>query len=174
MLGPWPVCTTYTSKITGALLWSRPQYIMRILKNIIWFKQAFCTNSYFIGYFQYFSEQIMTHNFFKRYCSWYEAFPYLHIRDAGRSFQRRVLAHYSGDLGPLWMQSICTLQLLLGSPFENRAAYLYITVAVGGTFEGRALNYDSKILYERVISFLIKMRKIFVQNKSRWPLIASL
>ena len=98
---PWPVCTTYTSKITGALLRSRPQYIMRSLKNIIWFKLAFGTNSYFIGYFQYFSEQIMTHNLFKRYCSWYEAFPYLHIRDAGRSFQRRVLAHYSGDLGPL-------------------------------------------------------------------------
>jgi len=72
------------------------------------------------------------------------------------------------------MHSICTLQLLLGSPFENRAAYLHITVAVGGTFDCRALNHDLKILYERVISFSTKMRKICVQNNSRWLLIVSL
>jgi len=47
---------------------------------IIWYK--FC--SYLIGSFQNFLEQILTHIIFERYPSWFEAFPYLHIRDAGR------------------------------------------------------------------------------------------
>jgi len=69
---------------------------------------------YLIGSFQNCLEQILTHSFL-RYC-WFEDFPYLHIRDAGRcpskaehlystaategSFGSRVLAHCSCCWGP--------------------------------------------------------------------------
>jgi len=70
-----------------------------VKKNIILFKLAFGTNSYFIGYFQYFPEQISTHNLFKRYCRWFEAFPYLHIRDAGRGPFKEEYLHITAAIG---------------------------------------------------------------------------
>jgi len=41
-----------------------------------------------------------------------------------------MLIHYS-YFGPLRKQGIYTLTTAVGGPFESRAAYLYITVAVG-------------------------------------------
>ena len=56
---------------------------------------------------------------------------------------------------------------------ESRVAYLHmhITFALGGTFEGRVLNYEydvvRKILYEQIINFSPKMRNIYARNTFR-------
>ena len=87
-------------------------------------------------------------------------------------------------LWSLWKQSTYIMQLLsgalvkqstwtlVGGPFESRATYLHIVVALGRPFEGRVLNCDvvQKILYKRIINFLLKMKNIYVRNTLRGPL----
>ena len=106
--------------------------------KILSFGINFC--SYLIGSFHKFLEQILTHSPFERYWSSFEAFPYLHIRDASRALwkQSKLLRHYSGGWGPLWKQSTYTLQLLLGAPLK--AEYLHITVVVGAPLKARYLH----------------------------------
>jgi len=47
------------------------------------------------------------------------------------------------------------ITVVVGGPYESRAAYLHMAVVLGGPFEGRVLNYDvvRKILYERITNF---------------------
>jgi len=49
------------------------------------------------------------------------------------------------------------------------AKYLHITVSVGGAFKSRVLAYDllCSTLYDWIISFSPKIRKIHVRNTSR-------
>ena len=111
----------------------------------------------------------------------------------GGLFQSKRLIHYSCS-GPLWKPGTYTLKLLLGVPLKgeylrillgavlkteyllitvvvgdpigSRVGYLHTTVAVGGPFEGKVMNYDvvRKILFERIISFSPKMRNIYARN----------
>ena len=69
-------------------------------------------------------------------------------------------------LGPVWKQGTYTLQLLLVAPMQ--AEYLHITAAVGGPFESRVLTYDllQSIVYEWLLSFSPKMRKIYARSTS--------
>jgi len=59
------------------------------------------------------------------------------------------------------------IAVAVGAPLKSK--YLHITVSVGGPFESRVLTYDllCSTLYEWVISFSPKIRKIFVCNTSR-------
>jgi len=64
-----------------------PTLLHSILSSFIlwrWKKLSFGINfwSYLIGSFQTVLEQILAHSFL-RYWRWYEAFPYLRIKDAG-------------------------------------------------------------------------------------------
>ena len=70
-------------------------------------------------------------------------------------------------LRPLWNQDIYTLQLLLGAPLKAR--YSHISVAFGGPFESRVLAYDLPwgTLYEWIISFSSKIRKIYARSTWR-------
>jgi len=49
-----------------------------------------------------------------------------------------------------------------------QAEYLHITAAVGGPFESRVLTYDllQSIVYEWLLSFSPKMRKIYARSTS--------
>ena len=114
---------------------------------------------------------------------------YLHISvDVGGPFESRLPSGWSCCWGPHWKQFICTLQFLLGAPsmkFKSRvlthfigcvgaplkAKYLYITVSVGPPFESKVLAYDlfCSTLYEWIISFSSKIRKIYARNTSRGP-----
>jgi len=72
--------------------------------------------------------------------------------------------------------------MAVGSPFTEEYLHiakaveaplkvecLHLTVAAGAPSEGGLLNYDllRKILYERIIVFSLKMRKIYARNTSR-------
>jgi len=58
---------------------------------------------------------------------------------------------------------------VVGGPFKSRVAYLHVAVALGGPFESGVLNYDvvRKMLYERITTFLLKMRNIYARNALR-------
>ena len=81
-----------------------------------------------IGSFQNFWEQLS----FERHCSWFKAFYYLHIRDAGGGPMKAEYLHITVVIGAhLKAEYSFTLQLLLRTPLK--AEYLlHITVAVGG------------------------------------------
>jgi len=55
----------------------------------------------------------------------------------------------------------------LGAPLK--AKYLHITVSVGGPFESRVPTYDllCSTLYEWIIGFSPKIRKIYTRNTSK-------
>ena len=130
-----------------------------VWKYIIWYKKlSFGTSrpicSCFLGSFQNFLEEILTHNFFM--CrSWFEAFPYLFIGGGGRvalkgrylhitvavggplkarflhitiavlvPFESILLAHCSCFWWPLWKQGTCILRLLLW-PLWNQGTYTF-------------------------------------------------
>ena len=82
-------------------------------------------------------------------------------------FKCRVLTHFSSCWGPLWKQVTFKLQLLLGTPLKVK--YLHSTVSVRGPFESRVFSYDllCSTLYEWIISFSSKIRKIYARNISR-------
>jgi len=93
--------------------------------------------------FSEFLEQILSHRFL-RYWSWFEAFPCLHIRDAGggrlkakcltiivgigNRFESGSLTHYSCYCKPIWKPNTYTLQWLFG--VLMKAEYLCITMDV--------------------------------------------
>ena len=56
------------------------------------------------------------------------------------------------------------IAIAVGAPLK--AKYLHITVSVGGPFESGVLTYDllCSTLYEWVISFSPKIRKIYSRN----------
>jgi len=61
------------------------------------------------------------------------------------------------------------LQNAVAFELPSKAEYLHIAVVVGGRFEGRVLQsyVSQKILFERIIIFLPKMRNIYAPNKTR-------
>jgi len=63
------------------------------------------------------------------------------------------------------------ITVAVGAP--AKVEYLRITLAVEGIFENRVLTYDlvriRSIMYEWIISFTPKMRKIFARRTSRGP-----
>jgi len=74
---------------------------------------------YLIGSFQNFLEQILTHSLFVRYSGWFEAFPYLHVRDADVGpFESRVLTHYSGGWVSLWKQNTLHFAVVVVTHFK--------------------------------------------------------
>ena len=97
---------TFGISYAGALFHSLPQYIMRSFilwlwkKVIIWNKLLFLFDRVFWELF----ETNFNPQSFKKYWSWFEAFPYLHIRDAGGPCESGVL----------------TLTVGVGGPFESR------------------------------------------------------
>jgi len=82
-------------------------------------------------------------------------------------FKSAVLTHFRGSRGPLCKQITFKLQLLLEAPLK--AKYLHITVSVGKGIEGRVLTYDllCSTLYEWIIVFSPKRRKIYAHHVSR-------
>ena len=82
-------------------------------------------------------------------------------------FNSRVHIHFSCCWGPLWKQITFKLQLLFGAPLK--AKYLHIKISVRGPFESKVLAYDllCSTLYEWIIRFSPKMRKIYARNTSR-------
>jgi len=85
-------------------------------------------------------------------------------------FESKVPAHYSFFWGSLWKESTSTLQFLLGPlQWSLKAEYLQISVAVGGSFESKVLTYDllCSTLYEWIMRFSPKIRKIYARNTSR-------
>ena len=98
---------------------------------------------------------------------------YLHTKVSFRGpsimFKSKILTHFSCCWGPLWKQITVKLQLLLGAPLKVK--YLHIKVSVWGHFECRVLAYDllCSTLYEWIISFSPKIRKIYAHNTSRGP-----
>jgi len=113
---------------------------------------------------------------------------------AGGPSESKVLTHESCCWGSLWKEGAPTLQLLLRAPLKAeylhitvsfgapmKVEYLHIAVAVGGplesnipahysllwgSFESRVLTYDllCSTLYEWIISFSPKIRKIYARN----------
>jgi len=67
----------------------------------------------------------------------------------------------------LWKHITFKLQLLLGAPLKGK--YLHISVSLGGPFESRVLTYDllCSTLYELIIGFSRKIKKIYACNTSR-------
>jgi len=97
---------------------------------------------------------------FRRHsCSW------------GPFWKQSILTNCRCCWGPFWKQSTCTLQLLLG-PLWKQSSLLTHYCCCWGSFEERVLKYDlfRKMLYEGIISFSSKMRKIYAKNTSRKPL----
>ena len=85
-------------------------------------------------------------------------------------------------VGALWKQSTYTLQFLSAAPLKAnylqiavpvgtplKVKYLHITVSARGPFESRVLTYGllCSTLYEWMISFSSKIRKIYMRNMSR-------
>ena len=81
-------------------------------------------------------------------------------------FWSRVLTQFCGSWGPLWKQITFKLQLLLGAPLK--AKYLQVSLC-REVFESRVLTYDllCSTLYEWIIGFSPKIRKIYTRNTSR-------
>jgi len=79
-------------------------------------------------------------------------------------FKSRVLTHFRGCWGPLSKQITFKSQLLLQAPLN--AKYLYITVSLGAPLKVRVLTYGllCSTLYEWIISFSRKVRKIYACN----------
>jgi len=69
-------------------------------------------------------------------------------------------------LGAVLKTEYLLITVVVGDPIGSRVGYLHTTVAVGGPFEGKVMNYDvvRKILFERIISFSPKMRNIYARN----------
>jgi len=90
--------------------------------------------------------------------------------------------HIAVSVGALWKQSTYTLQFLSAAPLKAnhlqiavpvgtplKVKYLHITVSARGPFESRVLTYDllCSTLYEWIISFSSKIRKIYTGNTSQ-------
>jgi len=101
---------------SGPLYHSRPHCMIEKLHSLT-VQKVSCGMKFLLLLNRVFSELFATH--LKRYWSWFEAFPFLYIRDAGEACESRVLTHHSCCWGPLWKQSTYALQLLLG-PFETK------------------------------------------------------
>ena len=171
----WEICLTFSTqrhrKDYFLFIWgfsSNHQYskFCNLWKSSFGKSRPIC--SYFVGSFQNFLEEILTHNFF-RYGSWFEAFlylliggggwvalkgRYLHIAAAvGGPFENTLLARYTCCWWPLWKLRTYTLKLLLGALLKastytlqlllvvpTKVRYLHIKVAVGAPLKARYLN----------------------------------
>ena len=96
-------------------------------------------------------------------------------------FESKVPAHYSFCKGPLKAEYLY-ITVSFSGPVERKlpsncsscwdllkVKYLHITVSARGPFESRVLTYDwlCSTLYEWIISFSSKIRKIYTHNTSR-------
>jgi len=70
--------------------------------------------------------------------------------------------------GPL---KIDYLQIAVAVGVTLKAKYLHNTVSAGGTFESRVLTYDllCSTLYEWIIGFSPKKKKIYTRNTRKGP-----
>ena len=101
-----------------------------------------------------------------------------HCSCVGSPFKSRVLTYVGGPFqsrvstyrdccGPLWKKRTYTLQLLLGA--LSKAEYLHITMVVGSPFKSRVFSYDQlrNLLCEWIISFSVKLMKIYARKTWR-------
>ena len=106
---------------------------------------------------------------------------FTHYNWCWRPLWKQGILYYRFSRGPLWKQSTYTLQLLLGTLCKQdsytlqvllgaplKAKYQHITVSVG-VFESRIVSYDllCSTLYEWIISFSAKIRKVSARSTSR-------
>ena len=133
-------------------LWKQSAYIMQLLFRSLW-KQS----------------RVVTHCSCYRGPLWKQSAYTLQLLLG--PYENKVFRRHSCSWGPFWKQSTFTLQLLLG-PLCKQSSLLTHYCCCCGSFEERVLKYDlfRKMLYEGIISFSSKMRKIYAKNTSRKPL----
>ena len=63
--------------------------------------------------------------FFFKYWSWFEAFPYLHIRDAGEGPVKSEYLHIAVAIGDILKAEYIGITAAVGGPFESRVSTHY-------------------------------------------------